>query len=268
MSGPPQHDLPLGKRRILIASSAKISSRLGRGLEDLGAEVTVFPVLSIRKIQNSKDLEDSVAILDQYDWVIFTSAYAVDFYLEYLIRSGLCEQNLIRHNICAVGSSTAARLADAGIPAALIPEDFVAEGVLRALAELYGGEEGLSGLRILLPRAKSARDLLPRELSRAGAQVDVVACYESVLPELPESERQSALQSRPDLIVFTSSSTVSNFMKLLGPEAGPNLVNHSTVAALGPITAATTASYGKQPEIIPAKSTVAHLIEAILEYFA
>jgi uroporphyrinogen III methyltransferase/synthase len=236
-------------------------------LEDLGAEVTILPVISIRGIHDSRDLDESIAKLNQYDWIIFTSSYGVDFYLRYLISKGLTKQELIGRNICAVGPSTADSLNDWGIPVTLIPKDYVAEGILCSLSERYGGEASLSGLRILIPRAKIARNLLPSELARVGAHVDVVACYESILPELTEFDRNSILESRPDLIVFTSSATVSNFLKLLSPDNGKNLLASTSVAVLGPITAATTASYGKQADIIPTKSTVADLIEAILKYF-
>jgi len=267
MSEKSHPDPPLRNRLILIASSTKVSSKLSRGLKDLGGQVTIFPVISIRVIQNNRDLDDSIAKLDRYDWIIFTSAHGVEFYLKYLERRGLSGQDLTRCNICAVGPSTAERLADHGIAVNLIPEDYLAEGVLDALGERCGGEAGLAGLRILIPRAKRARNLLPRELTRAGAHVDTVPCYETVLPELTGQERRSILRKRPDLIVFTSSSTVSNFMKLSGPKDGKRLLLNTAVAALGPITAATAASHGKQVEIVPAKSTTAHLIEAILEYF-
>jgi uroporphyrinogen III methyltransferase/synthase len=258
---------PLLHRRFLIASSAKASSKLALRLENLGAGVTIIPVIAIREVRESRELQNSLARLNQYDWIIFTSSYGVDFYLQYLARSGRSIQERGNHNICAIGPATAERLTEHGIAVALIPEDYRAEGVMSALQSHYGGSDGLKGLSFLIPRAGRARNLLPRELKRAGARVDAVTCYESVLPEWTDQQRRRILQEQPDMIIFTSSSTVSNFMELSGPQEGARLLESAPVAALGPITAATAVSFGKQPEIIPPKSTIAHLIEAILEFF-
>lgn len=267
MSDQTHVDLPLNNRHILIASSAKVSTKLSRGLEDLGGDITVFPVIAIRGIPGSRELEDSAAKLGQYDWVIFTSAYGVDYYLQFLTRKGISRQDLHRGKICAVGPATAARLDHFDIPVDLIPEDYVGEGILSALQVRHSEPAGLKDLRILIPRAKRARNLLPQELAKSGALVDTVACYESILPPLAEEDKRSILKQKPDLIIFTSSSTVSNFFELLGPEDSERMLRRTPVAVLGPITAATASSFGKRPAIVPDKSTTAHLIEAILQFF-
>jgi uroporphyrinogen III methyltransferase/synthase len=166
-----------------------------------------------------------------------------------------------------VGPATAAALETAGVSVSLVPREFVAEGILSALEERCGGLRGLAGLRILLPRAKEARDLLPRALEAAGARVDVAPCYENTLPEIDAKQVQSVLACTPDLLVFTSSSTINNFVALLGSESGRKMLSDATVAALGPITARTLASLGKQAEILPRENTIPSLLDGIRLYY-
>jgi uroporphyrinogen III methyltransferase/synthase len=122
-------------------------------------------------------------------------------------------------------------------------------------------------MRILLPRARHARDLLPDALERIGARVDMVACYENILPEIDRDQVQAVLRRPPDLLVFTSASTVRNFITMLGSEGAREVLRQSTVAALGPITAHTLAAYGKQAEIRPGANTIPSLLDAIRRYF-
>jgi len=169
--------------------------------------------------------------------------------------------------VCAVGPATAAVLENHGVRVSLVPGNFVAEGILAALQDRQEGLSGLRGLRILLPRARHARDLLPDALERVGARVDMVACYENILPEIDRDQVQSVLRRPPDLLVFTSSSTVNNFITILGCEGAREVLMQSTVAALGPFTARTLAAYGKEAEIKPGKNTIPSLLDAIGRYF-
>ena len=257
--------LPLAGRRALVACSAQKSDALVQGLTVLGAEVRPLEVIKIREITDKRAVNSALARLELYDWVIFTSSYGVLFFSRYLNEHGTA-RSLPR--VCAVGPATAATARDCGFDVALVPDDFVAEGILRALALRQGGINALAGVRILLPRAREARDFLPRELSAAGAVVDVVPCYENNLGEIENGALHLIRERRTDLLVFTSSSTVKNFLTLLGEELGRNVLNGAVVAALGPVTARTVESFGKKCDIIPVENTIPSLIEAIHKYYA
>jgi uroporphyrinogen III methyltransferase/synthase len=154
-----------------------------------------------------------------------------------------------------------------GFDATLIPEEYVAEGVIQALDRRCGGIQELAGHRILLPRALEARDVLPNALIDAGALVDVVPCYQTQKNELEESMIKQLHAMTPDLIVFTSSSAVKNLLAILGQEYGKKLFSSSTVAVIGPIVAKTVESFGKTVEIVPNENTVISLLDKIREYF-
>jgi uroporphyrinogen III methyltransferase/synthase len=252
-----------GKMALLACSEMK-SESLTSGLAALGAEVLVFPVISIREIADKSALDTALDNLDEYAWIIFTSAYGVRFFLSRMEERGIAVERCNGRQVCAVGPATAAVLESRGVRVSLVPGDFVAEGIVAALQE---GQAELCGLRILLPRARQARDLLPDALERIGARVDMVACYENILPEIDRDQVQAVLRSPPDLLVFTSSSTVRNFITILGSEGAREVLRHSAVAALGPITARTLADYGKEAEIRPDENTIPSLLDAIDRYF-
>ncbi len=238
---------------------------LATGLEAIGGNVLRFPAIEAQAVEDKHLLDNALASLGDYDWIIFTSTYGVSFFMKRLNERGIAAE---MPKICAIGPATAGALAEFGHEAALIPNQFVAEGVLEALETYHGGLQHLSGLRILLPRAKEARELLPEALTAAGAHVDVVPCYQTVRPEMDKDIVQKLRQRKPELIVFTSSSAVKNLIDILGQQDGKRMLLESTVAVLGPITGKTAESYGKRAEIVPGESTVAALLKAIGEYYS
>lgn len=258
---------PLAGRTALVACSEMKSETVAAGLRALGAHVVTLPVISIRPLADNAALDAALGNLAAYAWVIFTSGYGVQFFLQRMAEKslpiGLCGDL----RICAVGPATAALLEAAGLEVALVPADFVAEGVLQALAEKLGGLVNLRGLRVLLPRAKEARDVLPQALQSAGARVDVVPCYENTLPQVSPERLHSVLAQSPDLLVFTSSSSVRNFVTIIGSVRGGKLLSDTTTAVLGPVTAQTLSSYGKEADILPKENTIASLIEAISRHY-
>lgn len=263
----PEHQLPLTHRTVLVACSEAKSEALSTGLKSLGAEVLIFPVISIRGIADTRALDAALDDLGEYSWIIFTSTYGVHYFLTRMEERNIARDRCRRVQVCAVGPATAAALKAAGVSVSLVPREFVAEGILSAFEERCGGLRRLAGLRILLPRAKEARDLLPRALETVGARVDVAPCYENTLPDIDADRARSVLTCTPDLLVFTSSSTVNNFVALLGGESGRKMLSHATVAALGPIAARTLASFGKQAEILPRENTIPFLLDAIRLYY-
>jgi uroporphyrinogen III methyltransferase / synthase len=236
-------------------------------LEALGGTAVPLPVIEITEIENKQILDAALFSLDKYSWIIFTSAYGVAFFAKRLDELNIHRDKLSGRNICAVGPATARSMKEHGFDATLIPEEYVAEGVLQALDRRCGGIQNLEGHHILLPRALEARNVLANALIDAGALVDVVPCYQTQQSELNETFIKLLHGMTADLIVFTSSSTVKNLLDILGQEYGKKLLSNSTVAVIGPITAKTVESFGKTAEIRPKENTVASLLDAIREYY-
>ncbi len=258
---------PLARKTVLIACSEMKAVSLTTALESLGAGVTIFPVIQIKPLTDPRALDAALDKLADYAWVIFTSSYGVQYFLERMNTRGLPTSLLNRSKICAVGPATAVALETAGVRVTLVPREHTAEGVLTALAEMHGGLHSLNGLHVLLPRALKARDLIPRRLEEAGALLDDIPCYENILPPIEPVRLQLLKDRPPDLLVFTSSSTVDNFFTLLGRDDAGDLVSRARVAVLGPITARTLADHGKRAEILPAESTIPSLLSAIRLYY-
>lgn len=259
---------PLAGIRSFVACSAKTAARLEAGLKLLGARVLAVPVIEIRPSASPELLDAALDSLGSYEWVVFTSSYGVLHCLERMKQRRLPLSLLAQVKICAIGPDTASQLRAARLEPALLPEEYTAEGIVAALTAWHGGAARLAGRRILLLRAREARELLPRELSAAGAAVDVVACYENLPAAVDPAVGEDLRRNPPQLLVFTSSLTVRNFIGLLGERDGRRLLASATVAALGPITAGTIQSFGKKPEIVPPQNTVASLLEAIRRHFA
>jgi len=234
----------------------------------MGGKVVQLPVIEAKEIDDKHALDEALSSLEKYSWIIFTSAYGVSFFARRLEDLGLGRDPFCKLKICAVGPATAKTLKEYGFETSLVPEQYVAEGVVQALDKYCGGLRRLAGHRILIPRALEARDVLPNALAEAGAQVNVVPCYQTLSAELDEAKIRQVGDTAPDLLVFTSSSTIKNLIAILGQEYGKTLLLNSTVAVLGPITAKTAESFGKQAEIVPKENTVASLLDAVREYFS
>jgi len=265
------NDYPLKKelenKVVAIACSSEKAVSLSPGLQAMGAEVLMLNVMEISPISDNFKLEEALNELDRYDWAILTSAYGAQFFVRRLKDSQRTVEGRSRPRICAIGPATATVLRESGLPVDLIPENFVAEGILSALESYYSGRQGLSGKRILIPRAEDARDVLPQSLRSAGALVNIVPCYRNVLGFIPQETSQRLKTFPPDLLVFTSASAVNNFLVLLGESEGQRLIRTVTTAALGPITSAAMATNGKKADILPEESTIPSLLRAIGAHF-
>ncbi len=257
----------LAGMRAFVACTAKTAARLDAGLRLLGAQVQAVPLIEIRAGTAQELLDAALDSLESYEWIVFTSSYGVHHCLERMTQRGLPPERLAAAKICAIGPETASRLRAARLATTLMPDEYTAEGIVAALASRYGGAAGLAGRRILLLRAREARDVLPRELAAAGAVVDVIACYENVPAAVDPAVIDGLRRHPPHLLVFTSSLTVRCFIRLLGESEGRGMLASAAVAALGPVTASTVRSYGKKPEIVPPQSTVDSLLEAVRRHF-
>jgi uroporphyrinogen III methyltransferase/synthase len=264
---PSNSSKPLLNRTVLVTCSEKKIGELLAGLESMGARAIPFPVIEIRGLEDTHVLDRALASLHEYSWIVFTSTYGVSFFMCRLKERGKPGGMTPLPKICAIGPATARAVQEAGYEVSLVPERFVAEGIVEALASYSGGLSDLSGQRILLPRAREGRDLLPAVLAASGVRVDVVPCYENVRAEFEESFLQAIRASKPSLIVFTSSSTVRNMIDILGQEEGKRMLMESVIAVLGPVTANTAEAFGKRAEIVPEENTIASLLEKIYEYY-
>lgn len=253
---------PLFGKRILITRPRHQAEDFRRQLAELGAEVIAFPTIEIREPRSWESLDEAIRQAERYHWLIFTSVNGVqNFFARYrLLRRDL--RDLKGVQIAAIGPATEKAVSRLGLAVDVLPDEFKAEGLLESLRGRV-----LKGARILLPRAKLARDVLPAELRKQGAQVDVVEAYESVVPEASRELRQ-ILDERPlDMIVFTSSSTVSNFAEMSKPAPLTESLKRTVVAAIGPITARTAEDLGLQVKVRPRQYSIPALLKEILNFY-
>jgi uroporphyrinogen III methyltransferase / synthase len=255
-------------KRVLIAASPALTEKLGPMLAAWGATVIPFQATEILKISDADTLDRVLARPEEFSWILFTSSYGVRYFLEHLRSRNLSRGDFSSARICAVGPATASSLEENDWSTDLIPQEFLAEGVLQALAQQNGGMEALRGKKVLLPRAQEARDIIKEALTAAGAQAEVLPCYKTVQAPPDPGIIREILENPADLMVFTSGSSVAGFMSQIGEDAGRLLLQKAVIAALGPIVAEVLRTHGKEPEIMPAKSTVPDLIHAIRRLFA
>ena len=248
--------LPLFGKRIVVTRAKGQADALSARLRALGAGVVELPTIEIQPAPDYTPLDRAIANLDSYDWLIFTSANGVRFFLERLDASSTDLRSL-RARICAIGPATRAAVQALHLKVDLMGQEYVAEGLLEAFAAHH-----LAGKRVLLPRAAVARDLVPAELARRGALVDVVEAYRTVPPQ--QAARQAAAifggAPQPDCVTFTSSSTVRNFVAAAGAAA----LEGVAVASIGPITTRTARDLGIAVAVEAPVFSVDGLVQAIV----
>ncbi len=267
MSSTTAADKPLLDKTVLLLCSSLKFEAIGSALLMMGARVLPLQVITVRPIDKPAELDSALSSIDLYHWIVFTSSHAVLFFVRRMRELQMSLDRLGGLEVCAVGPATARTAEECGIRVSLVPDEFVAEGVLKSLASRLGDLRNLKGQRILLPRAREAREILPSELTSAGAAVDVAVCYETVQAEVDEVQVRAIRMHPPDLMVFTSSSNVTNFVAIVGESDAARLIRGATIAVLGPITARTLEANGKTPEILPAENTIPGLLEAIRIHF-
>jgi uroporphyrinogen III methyltransferase/synthase len=246
--------LPLFGQSIVVTRTRGQAGALSSQLRQLGAEVIELPTIEIQPASDYAPLDRAIATLEIYDWLIFTSANGVRCFLERLDASPF-DWRAIRGRICAIGPATRDALRSFHIKVDLMAEQYVAEGLLQSLAAW-----DLGGSRVLIARAAVARDVLPDELRRRGAHVDVVEAYRTVTPAgLPERAAR-ILQRKPDWITFTSSSTVDNLVAAVSPLA----LKGVRTASIGPVTTATLQKHSIGADVQASQYTVDGLVTAIL----
>jgi uroporphyrinogen III methyltransferase/synthase len=258
--------MPLAGKRILITRTREQASTFAAVLEAAGAEVVEFPTITIVPPDSWDPLDAAIGRLREYQWVIFTSSNGVRFFQERLQQAGRDVRDLHGITVCAIGPATAAALSAVGVRADLVPTEFKAEALVEAIGAVTGGT-GIRGARVLLARAAEAREVLPEELTRLGARVDVVPAYRTIR-SMPEAEPVRAMLRDGNIhaVTFTSSSTVTHFLQLVGEEAR-DLLRGIVVASIGPITAETAARHGIASDVVPEKYTIPALAGALVRHF-
>jgi uroporphyrinogen III methyltransferase/synthase len=246
--------LPLFGQRIVVTRAREQAGTLTELLHSLGAETIDLPTIEIQPARDYAPLDNAIANLRDYGWLIFTSANGVRFFLDRLDRSK-SDLRSIEGRICAIGPATQDALERFHLKVDCMAKEYVAEGLLEALAPY-----DLTGSRILIARAAVARDLLPTELARRGAHVDVVEAYRTVTPPDLTHRAAAVLARNPHWITFTSSSTAQNLISAVGAGA----LRAVRCASIGPITSATLRQNGIQVALEASAFTVPGLVQALL----
>ncbi|MFZ2807473.1 MAG: uroporphyrinogen-III C-methyltransferase [Desulfosalsimonadaceae bacterium] len=251
-----------GKKIVVTRARAQASDMVAR-LTDLGAECLEYPVIKTVPPDDYARLDKAINTLSGYHWIIFTSVNGVDFFFNRLGENGYDARALGGLRTACIGPVTAERLKSHGIATDILPDSFQAESIIKAFKN-----EPLTGKRVLLPRAAEARMILPEELSKMGAKVDEIAVYRTVddTEHIDQLIRQLEDQAI-DLITFTSSSTVTNFKKLIPEDRFDALMEHTAIAAIGPITAETADKNGFRVNISADTFTIPGLCDAIVRHY-
>lgn len=251
---------PLFGKKIVVTRARDQASRLVSVLEELGAWVLELPTIAINPLP-VMNLRTIVSGIDKYSWIVFTSVNGVRVFISQMLEQGFDIRDLKGPRICAIGPATAAEVESRGMRVSAVPEEYRAEAVAEILLQHAG-----AGDRILLPRARGAREILPRLLRARGVNVDELETYEAV-PEttLDEENRELLKEGLVDIITFTSSSTVKNLVTIMGEEMVKSLRGRVRVACIGPVTAQTAREAGFEVDVIAADYTIDGLVQAIIE---
>jgi uroporphyrinogen-III synthase len=287
---PPMNE-PLKGIRVLVGRARHQAGALSKEMRKLGADVIEIPFIEIRKPRSFHRLDSALKTLDSYDWLVLTSVNGVEAMWERMAKlrlpaldkdregHGLSRANKTqkgsrasapegRLRIAAIGPATKKAIEQRGAYVDVVPKEYVAESVVRSL------RKKVKGKRVLLVRAKVARDVIPRELRRAGAHIDMVEAYETVVPPSSRMRLRTALKDpehRPHVITFTSSSTVRNFVALLASRRNAKSSMELAgirMASIGPVTSSTLRELGLPIDIVAKEFTIPGLVKAIVRSVA
>ncbi|WP_136799885.1 uroporphyrinogen-III C-methyltransferase [Desulfosediminicola ganghwensis] len=257
---------PLFGKKIIVTRTREQASELMVGLEEAGANCLEYSTINIEPVENYDVLDGELERLNEYHWILFTSLNGVKYFFDRLFERGLDARDLKGPDIGVVGKSTADYLMQYGLNADLIPSVFTGEGLAESLLD-----QGVEGRNILIPRAVQAREILPETLRGAGAQVTVTPVYQNIPPQGRKDALREDLEAGDvDMITFTSSSTVRNFLTMVeakDSEELQQLLAGVKIAAIGPITAKTVTDNGLKVDIQPQEYTIQALVDAITNFF-
>ncbi|HTZ41256.1 MAG TPA: uroporphyrinogen-III C-methyltransferase [Syntrophales bacterium] len=252
---------PLFGKGIVVTRPEKQAGEFANLLAAEAARVILFPTIRIVPPATWEHLDRALGNLGSFHWIVFTSANGVRHFFRRLRETGRDVRDLKGIRICTIGPATAAAVEGMGIRVDIVPDEYISEGVVKALQGV-----DLQGKRILLPRAEEARDVIPEGLAKRGASVEVVAVYRTVRSESRKETLQAHLDAgEVDVITFTSPSTVNNFKEIMGAETLPGNV---LIACIGPVTAAAAKKLGLTVNIFQEEFTIPGMVQALVDYFA
>jgi len=264
---------PLRGIRVLVGRARHQAGALSAQLRRLGAQVIDIPFIEIRKPRSFKPLDEALKNLAGYDWLILTSVNGVEVMWKRMKKLRSTNRALKHLQVAAIGPATKKAIEQRGLKVDVVPREYVAESVVRSL------KGKVKRKRVLLVRAKVARDVIPRELRQAGARVDVTEAYETVVPQASRKRLITVMKTpnkRPHVVTFTSSSTVRNFVELLGGSRQPRgreRPRHTSLdgiltASIGPVTSSTLRELGLPVDIEAKEFTIRGLLDAITHAIA
>ncbi|MEW5954691.1 MAG: uroporphyrinogen-III C-methyltransferase [Bacillota bacterium] len=253
---------PLFGRRILVTRSREQASELSAAIEDLGGEAVEFPSIAIQEPEDYSPLDRAIEVLSTFQWLIFTSVNGVEHFFRRLRLLGKDIRDLAGISICAIGPRTRDALEKYALQVDYVPGEYRAEEIISGLKDKVR-----PGQRILLPRADIARRMLPESLAAMGVEVAEVTAYRTIMGKGNSALIREMLQSgQLHVVTFTSSSTVKNFVHLLGLENPREALKGVTVACIGPITAATANQMGLDVDVTASEYTIPGLVRALAEH--
>jgi uroporphyrinogen-III synthase len=266
-----QNRQALSGLRILVGRARHQAGGFSSRLRRLGAGVIEIPFIEIGKPRSYQPMDRALKNVGEYDWLIVTSVNGVDAFWGRLKRLHIPGKQLAHLRVAAIGPATRKAIEKGGLRVEVVPKEYVAESIVESLRAQVNGK------RVLLARAKVARDVIPRELRKLGAKVDVVEAYETRIPQASRIPLRAVLRDpkrRPHVVAFTSSSSARNFVSLLGREVGwglarrrrgaPLLPERTRTASIGPVTSSTLHDLGLPVDIEAKPYTIPGLIRAIV----
>ncbi|NLB88937.1 MAG: uroporphyrinogen-III C-methyltransferase [Syntrophomonadaceae bacterium] len=253
---------PLWGKRIIVTRARAQASGLVEKISELGGLPIEFPTISIEKEDNYTALLNAFKNISNYDWIVFTSVNAVEIFFEEFRKVNMDIRDLRGIKICAIGPTTRESLEKKCIIVDTMPDEYRAEGIIEELKDKIK-----PGNWVLLPRARGARSVLPEALKQWGAHVNEIYIYKAVAEKRVSKEMfEEIMAGKVDFITFTSSSTVHNFINIVGLDNALRISKKTKLACIGPITANTAKEAGLSIDIVAKKYTIDGLITAIIDY--
>ncbi len=246
---------PLFGKKIVVTRTRNQASKLTGMLVSLGARVIEFPTIEIKKLNNLSPLKKSLSLIEQYNWIIFTSQNAINIFFDELFTSGKDVRALGGNKIAVIGKASGDELKKYGILPDMIPDKFVAESLLDEFSKY-----NITGQKILIPCSSDARMTLTDGLKEMGANVDRIHIYSAEIPQIIDEKLMDEVK-KADIITFTSSSTASNFFTMF-PET------KAILASIGPVTTETIVKYGFKPAITADEFTINGIVDALIKYYS
>ncbi|MFQ5432792.1 MAG: uroporphyrinogen-III C-methyltransferase [Nitrospinota bacterium] len=253
---------PLFGKKIIVTRARAQASDFVERLRESGANTLEFPAIETVEPESWAELDAAVDNASKYDWIIFTSVNGLGFLLYRMKQTRRDIRDLAGPKLCAIGSKTADALESVGMRVDLVPDEFRAEAIIEAIGDV-------KGKKILIPRALEAREVLPEELKKMGATVDIVTAYRTVKPQGKKNDILKMVRDGAvDMVTFTSSSTVTNFAGMFEKDELAEIQGKIKVASIGPITSETAKKLGFKIDVSPGEYTIDGLTQSIIGYYA